>query len=49
MLGKISQKKLQLMIWKQTGLKGSVKSFSVEFNPIHTNDILDIHKYKNII
>ena len=30
---------------KKTGLKGSVKFFSVDFNPIDTNDILDIHRY----
>ena len=30
---------------KKTGLKGFVKFFSVDFNPIDTNDILDIHKY----
>ena len=30
---------------KKTGLKGSVKLFSVDFNPIDTSDILDIHKY----
>ena len=30
---------------KKTGLKGVVKRFSVDFNPIDTNDILDIHKY----
>ena len=30
---------------KKTGLKGIVKFFSVDFNPIDTNDILDIHKY----
>ena len=30
---------------KKTGLKGVVKFFSVDFNPIDTNDILDIHKY----
>ena len=29
---------------KKTGLKGSVKFFSVDFNPIDTNDILDIQK-----
>ena len=29
----------------KTGLKGVVKFFSVDFNPIDTNDILDIHKY----
>ena len=46
------QKILQLIIWKKTGLKGVVKFFSVDFNPIDTNDILDIHKYlmeKNMI
>ena len=30
---------------KKTGLKEVVKFFSVDFNPIDTNDILDIHKY----
>ena len=30
---------------KKTGLKGVVNVFSVDFNPIDTNDILDIHKY----
>ena len=30
---------------KKTELKGSVKSFSVYFYPIATNDILYIHKY----
>ena len=30
---------------KKTGLKGSVQLFSVDFNLIDTNDILDIHKY----
>ena len=30
---------------KITGLKGSVTFFSFDFNPIDTNDILDIHKY----
>ena len=28
---------------KKTGLKGVLKA--VAFNPINTNDILDIHKY----
>ena len=28
---------------KKTGLKGSVKFFSDDFNPIDNNDILDIH------
>ena len=36
---------LQLIIWKKTGLKGTVKVFSVDTNDIDTNDILDIHKY----
>ena len=30
---------------KNTGLKGVVKLFLVDFNPIDTNNILDIHKY----
>ena len=30
---------------KKTELKGVVKNFSVDFNPIDTNNILDIHKY----
>ena len=30
---------------KETGLKGVVKLFSVDFNPIDTNDILDIHRH----
>ena len=30
---------------KKTGLKGTAKIYSVAFNPIDTNDILDIHKY----
>ena len=29
----------------KTGLKAVVKFFSVDFNPIDTNNILDIHKY----
>ena len=29
----------------RTRLKGVVKFFSVDFNPIDINDILDIHKY----
>ena len=39
------QKILQLIIRIKTGLKGVVKVFSFDFNPIDTNDILDIHKY----
>ena len=30
---------------EKTGLKGSVLFFSVDFNPIDTNDILDILRY----
>ena len=30
---------------KKTGLRGVVKIFSVDFNLIDTNDILDIQKY----
>ena len=30
---------------KITGLKVVLNFFSVDFNPIDTNDILDIHKY----
>ena len=30
---------------KKAGLKGVVKCFSIDFNPIDNNDILDIHKY----
>ena len=30
---------------KKTGLKASVIFFSVDFNPIDTNDILNIHRY----
>ena len=33
------------MIWKKTGLKGILIFFSVDFNPIYTNNISDIHKY----
>ena len=30
---------------KKTGLKGIVNFLFVHFNPIDTNDILDIHRY----
>ena len=30
---------------KKTGLKRTVQIFFVDFNPIYTNNILDIHKY----
>ena len=40
----IFQKILELLAWERTELKGVVKYFSADFNPIGTNDILDIHK-----
>ena len=30
---------------KKTGLKGIENFFSVDFNPVDTNDVLDIQKY----
>ena len=30
---------------KKTGLKGSVNFFSVDFDAVDTNNILDIHRY----
>ena len=30
---------------KETGLNGVIKLFSVDFNTIDTDDILNIHKY----
>ena len=38
------QKIWRLTIWKNR-IQSSCKFFSVDFNPIGTNDILDIHKY----
>ena len=43
-LGNIS-KDFTINNMKKTGLKGSVKYFSVDFNPVNNNDILDIHKH----
>ena len=43
-LGNIS-KHFTINNLKKTGLKGSVKFFSDDFNPIDSNDILYIHKY----
>ena len=36
---------------KKTGLKEVAKFYSIDFNPIDNDDILDIHKYlmKNMI
>ena len=39
------QKILQSIIWKKTGLKESVKFFSVDYRSINTNEVLDICKY----
>ena len=33
------------MIWKKTELKENADFFSVRFNAIDTNDILDINRY----
>ena len=43
-LGNVS-KDFTINNMKKTGLKGIVKSFPVDFNPVDNNDILDIHKY----
>ena len=43
-LGNIS-KELTINNMKKTGLKGNVNFFSVDFNPIDINFILDIHRY----
>ena len=39
------QKILQLIIWKKNRIKRILNFFLVDFNPIDTNDISDIHKY----
>ena len=48
----MSQKILQLIIWRKNRdfvfkkyEKGVDKCFYVDFNPIDTNNIIDIHKY----
>ena len=43
-LGSIS-KDFTINNMTKTGLKGVVKLFSVDFNPIDTKDILNIHRY----
>ena len=43
-LGNIS-KDFTVNSMKKTRLGEVVKLFSIDFNPIDTNDILDIHKY----
>ena len=42
---KDSEKDVTIDNMKKIGLKGVAKFFSVDFSPIDTNDILDIHKY----
>ena len=44
-LGNISKDLTVNNLKKKTGLKGVVNFFSVDFNPIDTNDILGINKY----
>ena len=44
-LGNVSKRFKINNMKKKTGLKGVVNFFSVDFNPIFTNDLLDIHKY----
>ena len=43
-LGNVS-KVLTTNSMKKTGLKGAVKFFSVDLNPIYNDNIVDIHKY----
>ena len=43
-LGNVS-KDFTINNMKKAGLKGVVKCFFIDFNPIDNNDILDIHKY----
>ena len=43
-LGNIS-KYFPIKNMKKVGLKGTLKRFCVDFNPIDTNDILVMHKY----
>ena len=43
-LGNIS-KDFTINNMKETGLKGYVHAFSVDYDIINTNDILDIQKY----
>ena len=39
------QKIGQLIIWKKTGLNGYVYDFSVNYDAIAIDDIVDIHNY----
>ena len=42
---KESKQKITIDYMKRTGLKGTVKFFSVIFNLFDTNDILNVHNY----
>ena len=44
-LGNISKDIAINNLKKKTGLKGVAHFVSVDFNPIDTNDVLDIHRY----
>ena len=44
-LGNMSKDFTTYNLKRKTGLKGIVNYFSVDFNPIDTEDILDIYKY----
>ena len=44
-LGNVSKNFRINKMKKKTGFNGVVKFFSVDFNPIDANNILDIHKY----
>ena len=43
-LGNIS-KDFTINNMKKIGLKGNANFFSVDFNPVDTNNIFDIHRY----
>ena len=36
---------MQLILWKNREKEGSVKLFCVDFNPVDTNNVLDVHRY----
>ena len=44
-LGNISKDFTNINLEKNAGLGGIAKLLSIDFNPIDTNNILDIHKY----
>ena len=39
------QKILHQVTWKKTGFNGYIYEFSVDYDSITVDDILDIHKY----